>query len=89
MLEKEHSIDCILLLYLKRGRWRDANAFIQKMHLTMGDKTFYARMKELQSLGFAKSIAINSRKKYYVKTNLCNKVARLLLEFFDKVAKLQ
>ena len=42
-------------------------------------------MIEIESLGLAKSERIDPLKKYYVKTELGEKVAKLLLEFFDDV----
>jgi len=85
MLEKDHAIDCILLLHLDRGRWKDAKAFMQKHKLTLSDGTFRARMMEIENLGLAKSVAIDPLKKYYVKTEFGEKVAKLLLEFFEQV----
>ncbi len=54
-------------------------------NLTLSDGTFRARMIEIESLGLAKSERIDPLKKYYVKTELGQKVANLLLEFFDDV----
>jgi hypothetical protein len=42
-------------------------------------------MIEIADLGLAKSERIDPLKKYYVKTKFGDKVARLLLEFFDKL----
>jgi len=86
MLEKDHAIDCILLLHLDKGRWKDAKEFMQKLGLTISDGTFRARMMEIEDLGLAKSVRIDPLKKYYLKTELGEKVARLLLEFFEAVA---
>jgi len=85
MLEKDHAIDCILLLHLDKGRWKDAKAFMQELKLTLSDGTFRARMIEIENLGLAKSVAIDPLKKYYVKTEFGEKVAKLLLEFFEQV----
>jgi len=85
MLEKDHAIDCVLLLHLDKGRWKDAKAFMQKHKLTLSDGTFRARMMEIENLGLAKSVAIDPLKKYYVKTEFGEKVAKLLLEFFEQV----
>jgi hypothetical protein len=76
MLEKDHAIDCLLLLHVGRGKWND---------LTLSDGTFRARMIEIESLGLAKSERIDPLKKYYVKTELGEKVAKLLLGFFDEL----
>jgi hypothetical protein len=84
MLEKDHAIDCLMLLHLGRGKWKDAKDFMRDNNLTLSDGTFRARMIEIESLGLAKSERIDPLKKYYVKTELGQKVANLLLEFFDK-----
>jgi len=83
MLEKDHAIDCLLLLYAGRGKWKDAKDFMRKNNLTLSDGTFRARMIEIESLGLAKSERIDPLKKYYMTTELGEKVARLLLKFFD------
>jgi DNA-binding HxlR family transcriptional regulator len=85
LLEKDHAIDCIFLLLLKKGRWKDAKDFIRsKLGRTISDGTFRARMMELENQGLAESVAIDPLKNYYVKTEFGEKVARLLLEFFDR-----
>src|SRR4030042_2058963 len=83
MLEKDHAIDCLLLLHVGRGKWKDAKDFMRENNLTLSDGTFRARMIEIESLGLAKSERIDPLKKYYIKTVLGEKVAKLLLEFFD------
>jgi hypothetical protein len=85
MLEKDHAIDCIFLLHMNRGKWKEAKEFMRENGLTLSDGTFRARMIEIEDLGLAKSERIDPLKKYYVKTKLGDKVARLLLEFFDKL----
>jgi len=42
-------------------------------------------MMEIEDLGLAKSERIDPLKKKYMKTDLGDKVARLLLEFFDRL----
>jgi len=84
MLEKDHAIDCLLLLHVNRGKWKEAKDFMRKNKLTLSDGTFRARMIEIEQLGFAKSQRIDPLKKYYLKTELGEKVAKLLLEFFDE-----
>jgi len=86
MLEKDHAIDCILLLYMKRGKWKEAKEFMRENKLTLSDGTFRARMIEIEQLGFAKSERIDPLKKYYVKTEFGQKVAELLIELFDKLS---
>lgn len=85
MLEKDHAIDCLLLLHVNRGKWKEAKDFMQKNKLTLSDGTFRARMIEIEQLGLAKSERIDPLKKYYMITELGEKVARLLLEFFDEI----
>jgi hypothetical protein len=86
MLEKDHAIDCILLLYMNRGKWKEAKDFMRANGLTLSDGTFRARMIEIEDLGLAKSERIDPLKKYYIKTELGEKTAKLLLEFFDKLS---
>jgi hypothetical protein len=86
MLEKDHAIDCILLLYMKRGKWKEAKEFMRENKLTLSDGTFRSRMIEIEQLGLAKSERIDPLKKYYLKTELGQKVAELLIELFDKLS---
>ena len=85
MLEKDHAIDCILLLHLNRGKWKDAKDFMRENELTLSDGTFRSRMIEIEDLGLAKAERIDPLKKYYVQTEFGEKVANLLMEFFDKL----
>ena len=85
MLEKDHAIDCIFLLHLSRGKWKEAKDFMRANKLTLSDGTFRSRMIEIEQLGLAKSERIDPLKKYYVITELGEKVAKLLLKFFDEV----
>ncbi len=85
MLEKDHSIDCLLLLHMNRGKWKEAKDFMRENKLTLSDGTFRARMIEIEQLGLAKSEKIDPLKKLYKKTELGEKVAKLLLEFFDQL----
>jgi hypothetical protein len=85
MIEKDHAIDCILLLHVSRGKWKEAKDFMRENKLTLSDGTFRARMIEIEDLGLAKSERIDPLKKYYLKTQLGEKVAKLLLEFFDEL----
>ncbi len=87
MLEKDHAIDCLLLLYINRGKWKDAKDFMRENNLTLSDGTFRARMIEIEDLGLAKSERIDPLKKYYLSTPLGEKVAKLLLGFFDTLEK--
>jgi len=87
MLEKDHAIDCIFLLHLEKGRWKDAKGFMQGLGLTISDGTFRARMMEIEDLGLARSVSIDPLKKYYVKTEFGEKVAKLLLGFFEEAVE--
>jgi hypothetical protein len=84
MLEKDHAIDCMFLLYVNRGKWKAAKDFMRENKLTLSDGTFRSRMIEIEQLGLAKSERIDPLKKYYVITDLGAKVAELLLGFFDE-----
>jgi hypothetical protein len=84
MLEKDHAIDCMFLLYVNRGKWKAAKDFMRNNKLTLSDGTFRSRMIEIEQLGLAKSERIDPLKKYYVITELGEKVAKLLLGFFDE-----
>jgi DNA-binding HxlR family transcriptional regulator len=85
VLEKDHAIDCLFLLHLGKGRWKNAKAFMKELNLTLSDGTFRSRMIEMEDLGLAKSVAIDPLKKYYVKTELGEKVAELLLGLFNEL----
>jgi hypothetical protein len=85
MLEKDHAIDCLFLLYINKGRWKDAKEFTRRLGLTLSDGTFRARMIEIEDLGLAKGIPIDPLKKYYVKTDLGEKITKLILDTFDKL----
>jgi hypothetical protein len=85
MLEKDHAIDCLMLLHLDRGKWKAAKDFMRENKLTLSDGTFRARMIEIELLGLAKSERIDPLKKFYKKTEMGEKVAQLLLKFFDEL----
>lgn len=85
MLEKDHAIDCLMLLHMNKGKWKEAKEFMRQNGLTLSDGTFRARMIEIEDLGLAKSERIDPLKKYYIKTELGEKTAKLILEFFDKL----
>ena len=86
MIEKDHAIDCILLLHVSRGKWKEAKDFMRENKLTLSDGTFRARMIEIEELGLAKSERIDPLKKYYLKTDFGEKMAQLLLELFDEIS---
>lgn len=86
MLEKDHAIDCLFLLHMDRGKWKEAKDFMRENGLTLSDGTFRARMIEIEDLGLAKSERIDPLKKYYLKTEQGEKITKLLLELFDKIS---
>lgn len=85
MIEKDHAIDCIFLLHMNRGKWKQAKDFMRENKLTLSDGTFRSRMIEIESLGLAKSERIDPLKKYYLITEFGEKVAKLLLGLFDEL----
>jgi hypothetical protein len=72
-------------LHMNRGKWKDAKDFMRENQLTLSDGTFRSRMIEIEGLGLAKSQRIDPLKKYYLITELGEKVAKLLLGFFDEL----
>ena len=86
MLEKDHAIDCIMLLHMNRGKWKEAKDFMRENKLTLSDGTFRSRMIEIESLGLARSERIDPLKKYYLKTEFGEKIAKLLIKLFDDLA---
>ena len=86
MLEKDHAIDCIMLLYMNRGKWKEAKDFMREYKLTLSDGTFRSRMIEIESLGLARSERIDPLKKYYLKTEFGEKIAKLLIKLFDDLS---
>ncbi|MDR0492120.1 MAG: hypothetical protein LBH74_00555 [Nitrososphaerota archaeon] len=85
VIEKNHSIDCLLLLYMDKGRWKDAKKFVTENNLILSDATFRSRMCEFEKLGLAKSKRIDPLKKFYSKTELCEKLIKQLIELFEQL----
>jgi len=85
MIEKDHAIDCLFLLLMEKGRWKEAKAYMNKHKLTLSDGTFRARMIEIEHLGLAKSTQIDPLKKYYTITPQGQKIANMLFELLKKV----
>jgi DNA-binding HxlR family transcriptional regulator len=85
MLEKDHAIDCLFLLYMSKGKWKDAKGFMRDNGLTLSDGTFRARMIEIEELGLAKSTPIDPLKKYYTITEKGKKITDLLLGMFGQL----
>jgi DNA-binding HxlR family transcriptional regulator len=82
LLEKDHAIDCLLLLHLNRGKWKEAKAYMQQLGLTLSDGTFRARMIEIEHNNLAKSHPIDPLKKYYTITEKGEKLVQLLIHLF-------
>lgn len=85
MLEKDHAIDCLFLLYMGKGKWKDAKDFMRKHGLTLSDGTFRMRMMEIESLGLAKSTPIDPLKKYWTITRKGENITKLLIDMFEKL----
>jgi len=85
LLEKDHAIDCLLLLYLNRGKWKEAKGYMQQLGLTLSDGTFRARMIEIEHNNLAKSHPIDPLKKYYTITEKGEKLVRLLIHLFKEL----
>jgi hypothetical protein len=83
MLEKNRAIDCVLLFYLNKGRWKEAKEFMKSINRPMDDATFRARMIELQTLGLSERS--ERLKKYYVRTKFKEVLGELILEFLEKL----
>lgn len=84
MLEKDHMIDCIFLLLMNKGIWKDAKAFMGKVNIVISDNTFRVRMRELEARGFATSKQIDPLKKHWLITDAGKQLAVSLLEVFNK-----
>jgi len=85
MLEKDHAIDCLFLLYMGKGKWKEAKGFMRENGLTLSDGTFRARMIEIEELKLAKSTPIDPLKKFYTITDKGKKIAELLLGMFGQL----
>jgi len=85
MIEKDHAIDCLFLLLMNKGRWKEAKAYMNKHKRTLSDGTFRARMIEIEELGLAKSTLIDPLKKYYTITDQGKKIATLLLQVMKQI----
>ena len=85
MLEKDHAIDCLFLLYMGRGKWKEAKGFMRDNGLTLSDGTFRSRMIEIEDLGLAKSTPIDPLKKFYTITEKGKEITKLLLDMFEQL----
>jgi hypothetical protein len=87
MLEKDHAIDCMFLLMLANGRWRDARGFIKQLNLVLPDGTFRARMIEIEDNGLARHGNIDVNKRHWIITEFGMRVGKALLDFFGDIAE--
>ena len=89
MLEKDHAIDCMFLLFMNKGRWMEAKEFIGTIGKHIADNTFRARMMEIVDLELAtrKNIGKHPNQYRYVITDFGEKLGELLLGFFDGFAR--
>ena len=85
MLEKDHAIDCLFLLYMGKGKWKEAKGFMRDNGLTLSDGTFRSRMIEIEDLGLAKSTPIDPLKKFYTITEKGKEIAKLLLDMLEQL----
>lgn len=85
LLEKDHAIDCLFLLYLNRGKWKEAKGYMQELGLTLSDGTFRARMIEIEHNNLAESHPIDPLKKYYTITEKGEKLVQLLIHLFKEL----
>jgi hypothetical protein len=85
MLEKDHAIDCLLLLHLNRGKWKEAKSYMQQLGLTLSDGTFRSRMIEIEHNGLAESHPIDPLKKYYTITEKGEQLVQLLINLFKNL----
>lgn len=85
MLEKDHAMDCLLLLAMDKGKWKKAKAFMNKHNLTLSDGTYRARMIEITQLGFARAVPIDPLKKQYKITKKGEKLATALLKLLQDI----
>lgn len=86
-LEKDHSTDCLFLLYMNRGKWQDAKEFRDMHDWTLPDGTFRDRMIEAEKLGLAKSELIDPKKHYWEVTPLGYEVIVSLMTHFNYVIR--
>ena len=85
MIEKNHALDCILLLILGKGQWKNAQRFMKKLNLRISDGTFRARMREIESNQIASHENIDVKKKRWIITSFGKEIGKMLLDFFSSV----
>ena len=82
-LEKDGSIECILLLYLNKGRWKEAKEFLESVNSPIKDGIFRSRMFELEHLKISRDISIDLKKHYQI-SEFGKIIANLIIEYFEK-----
>lgn len=84
MLEKDHAMDCLFLLALGKGKWKNAKDYMNKHKLTLSDGTYRSRMIEITQLGLATAEFLDPLKKRYIITKKGRKLALALLRLLQK-----
>ena len=85
MLEKDHAMDCLFLLALEKGKWKNAKDYMNSHDLTLSDGTYRSRMIEITQLGLAKAEPLDPLKKRYVVTDKGKKLAMALIALLQNV----
>ena len=85
ILGKRHAIDLLFALYLDKARHKNIETFFSEFGISISDGVFYARLNSFVKAGLAKIIKIDSLRKYYVISDYGEKIAELLLRFFDEL----
>ena len=85
-LEKDGSVECILLLYMNKGRWSKAKEFLESINRTpLSDGTFRSRMLELVDLKISFRAEIDLLRSRYEISESGQIIADLILEYFEKL----
>lgn len=82
-LGRDHSMDCLFILYLNYGKWGKAESFAKHVGFSLSFSAYRSRMRELETLGLATSRQTDSIKKQYFLTDYGKKLTKVLLTFFD------
>jgi hypothetical protein len=97
-LESSFSIECILLLYMDKNRWKDAKEFMRSLNMPISDGTWRARMIQIDYL-LDRMLLPNITSEWTVRRysdkqpypdkqrnkEFIGKLAKHLLEFIQKV----
>jgi hypothetical protein len=85
MLEKDHAMDCLFLLALEKGKWKNAKDYMNSHNLTLSDGTYRSRMIEITQLGLARAEPLDPLKKRYIVTKKGKKLAMSLLALLQNI----